>query len=250
MTSVDEYAPGSFCWVENVTDDAAAAKAFYREVMGWRIPGTSEFAMLSIERDPVGALYALPAAAWDGGARPHWLVYVATADARQTAARAHELGGEVVREPFDTGGGWAAWLRDPQGALFGLWQAGSHPGARRAGEPGTLCWPELGAEDPAAAAAFYGELFGWRPRESGSAAEPYTELDLDGTPSAGLRRPRPEAGAGWLPFFQVDDCDAAAGRTTAAGGRVLDPPTDHPGVGRMAVLADPRGAAFAVVRFG
>ena len=250
MTTVDHYRPGSFCWVENVTDDAAAAKGFYREVMGWRIPEASELAMLSLERDPIGALYALPASAWEGGARPHWLAYVAVADAGETAARARELGGEVVREPFDTGGGWSAWLRDPAGALFGLWQAGSHPGARREGEPGTLCWPELGAADRGAAASFYGELFGWRPRESGTAAEPYTELDLGGAPIAGLRPPREGAGPGWLPFFQVADCDDAARRAAAGGGRALEPPADHPGVGRMAVLADPRGAAFAVVRFG
>lgn len=250
MPRIEHYTPGSFCWVENVTDDAEAAKGFYRQVMGWHVPDRPGFAMLSIERDPVGALYALPASAWEGSAQPHWLVYVAVTDAAAAAARARELGGEVVREPFDTGGGWSSWLRDPEGAMFAVWQAGAHPGARRQGEPGTLCWPELGSADPAAAAAFYGGLFGWRPRDSGDPSEPYLELDLGGTPIGGVRRVREGAEPGWLPFFQVDDCDAVTARASEAGGRTLEPPADHPGIGRMAVLADPRGADFAVIRFG
>lgn len=248
MPTIQSYSPGSFCWVENVTDDAEAAKDFYREVMGWRIPETPGFAMLSIDRDPIGALYALPPSAWEGSESPHWLVYVAVTDAEEASARARELDGTVVRRPFDTGGGWSAWLRDPEGAIFAVWQAGTNPGARREGEPGTLCWPELGSVDPATASAFYAGMFGWLPRDSGGPSEPYLELELNGTPLGGVRRPREGAGPGWLPYFQVADCDAVAARAAELGGRVLDPPVDFPGIGRMAVLTDPRGATFAVIR--
>jgi predicted enzyme related to lactoylglutathione lyase len=42
--------------------------------------------------------------------------------------------------------------------------------------------------------------------------------------------------------------DAVADRTRERGGTVRLEPTDLPGVGRMARLADPHGARFAVLR--
>jgi predicted enzyme related to lactoylglutathione lyase len=59
-----------------------------------------------------------------------------------------------------------------------------------------------------------------------------------------------EAGgdAYWLPYFAVTDVDAVAGRARERGGAVRLEPTDVPGVGRLARLADPFGARFAVLR--
>jgi uncharacterized protein len=59
--------------------------------------------------------------------------------------------------------------RDPQGAVFALWQAGRHIGAGRVNDVGCFCWNELETTDPAAATRFYGDLFGWstRPVEGG-----------------------------------------------------------------------------------
>ena len=51
----------------------------------------------------------------------------------------------------------------------------------------------------------------------------------------------------WLPYVAVDDCDATARQAAALGGEVLAAPVDVPGVGRYAVLADPLGAAIAVI---
>ena len=53
----------------------------------------------------------------------------------------------------------------------------------------------------------------------------------------------------WMVYFGVDDVDATARLAQSLGGRQYVPPTDIPGVGRFAVLSDPQGAAFAVVRF-
>ena len=52
----------------------------------------------------------------------------------------------------------------------------------------------------------------------------------------------------WLPYFGVDDIDAAFAEATAVGGHVFVPPTDIPGVGRFALLADPQGASFYLMR--
>jgi predicted enzyme related to lactoylglutathione lyase len=58
-----------------------------------------------------------------------------------------------------------------------------------------------------------------------------------------------EAGArpGWLGYIAVKDADACASSVQAMGGRIHRAPEDIPGYGRFAVLADPQGAAFAVI---
>jgi predicted enzyme related to lactoylglutathione lyase len=52
----------------------------------------------------------------------------------------------------------------------------------------------------------------------------------------------------WLPYFMVEDCDATAGKAAATGGKAMVPPTDIPNVGRFAVLGDPQGAMFAIIK--
>ena len=52
----------------------------------------------------------------------------------------------------------------------------------------------------------------------------------------------------WIPYFQVADCDTAAAKAQELGGRVFVPPTDIPNVGRFAMLADPQGAMFSIIK--
>src|SRR5205085_5782217 len=52
----------------------------------------------------------------------------------------------------------------------------------------------------------------------------------------------------WLGYIHVDDVDAEVARTEADGGKVTMPATDIPGVGRMAMVSDPQGAPFYVMK--
>jgi uncharacterized protein len=51
----------------------------------------------------------------------------------------------------------------------------------------------------------------------------------------------------WMVYFAVTDTDAVAARCTELGGQVPVPPTDIP-VGRFAVLNDPQGGHFSIIR--
>ncbi len=51
----------------------------------------------------------------------------------------------------------------------------------------------------------------------------------------------------WMMDVDVDDCDATVAKVPAAGGTVLAEPFDVPGIGRMAVVADPQGAVFSIM---
>jgi predicted enzyme related to lactoylglutathione lyase len=52
----------------------------------------------------------------------------------------------------------------------------------------------------------------------------------------------------WLVYFAVDDCDAKVQKATGLGAQVMKPADDIPGVGRFAILLDPQGAAFAIIK--
>ena len=116
--------------------------------------------------------------------------------------------------------------------------------------PGVPCWADTTQPDPQAAVDFYGGLFGWEiedvmpPDAPGS----YFIARLRGGDVAAVSSPPPEAPpmAVWNTYIWVDSADDAASRVRDAGGRVIAEPFDVMEAGRMALFADPEGAAFAV----
>jgi predicted enzyme related to lactoylglutathione lyase len=57
-----------------------------------------------------------------------------------------------------------------------------------------------------------------------------------------------DAPTAWTTYFGVDDADKIAKQVQTLGGKVLHPPTDIPTVGRFAILQDPQGAVFGVLK--
>lgn len=119
---------------------------------------------------------------------------------------------------------------------------------------GRPCWYELTTSEGAlgAAEAFYGEVLGWSFRDSGMEGFEYHLATSSGDMVAGLMVKPADAPAEmppfWLIYFAVDDADKAAADVMAAGGQTFHAPSDIPGTGRFAVLADPQGAAFGVLQ--
>ncbi len=58
---------------------------------------------------------------------------------------------------------------------------------------------------------------------------------------------RPDQQPHWIAYVSVEDVDAAVEKATARGGAVVDPPSDIPGIGRMARIADPQGAELCLI---
>jgi predicted enzyme related to lactoylglutathione lyase len=66
-----------------------------------------------------------------------------------------------------------------------------------------------------------------------------------------MYKPSPEMGnipPHWLVYFSVDDCDAKLKQANDLGARTIAPPMDIPDTGRFAMLQDPQGAAFAIIK--
>jgi uncharacterized protein len=136
--------------------------------------------------------------------------------------------------------------------VLGLWQPGRNVGAGLVNEPGAFSWSELETRDPASAKAFYGSVFGWSFEDHEMPGlGTYTEWKLGdasigGMADIGGRMPE-EVPAHWMVYFAVDDADAAVEQVKAGGGEVRFGPVDIP-AGRFAMVADPFGAAFAVIK--
>jgi predicted enzyme related to lactoylglutathione lyase len=118
--------------------------------------------------------------------------------------------------------------------------------------PGAFSWSELVTTDPAAAAAFYGQLFGWTVEPPNPAMGGYRVVKVGEAAVAGVMDMPPGAPPmppHWGCYVTVADTDQTVARCLALGGKLLMPAMDVPGVGRMAVLQDPQGAVLSVIAY-
>jgi predicted enzyme related to lactoylglutathione lyase len=239
------HAPGTFSWVDLGTSDAQGAKAFYGGLLGWDfedmpVPDSPPYSMASIGGRTVAALYGKR----DEQAPSAWLSYVTVEDTDVIAARAAELGGTVISEPFDVmEAGRMAVLQDPTGGVFAVWQPRQSIGAQLVNDVGALCLNQLNTSDPAAAQTFYGELFGWTFQGVQSGGQEYWGINNGERLNGGMMQSEPSS---WLAYFTSADLDASAARIGELGGRLIVDPAPVPG-GRIAVAADPQGAVFALL---
>ena len=118
---------------------------------------------------------------------------------------------------------------------------------------GAPIWYELMTPDPGAVASFYRATLGWEIPPEGHDmpnGSQYREIRrADGGHAGGVLTLTPQmAGGGsrpgWMIYFDVDDVDAAVAKAQGFGATVHMPPMTMPGVGRMAMVADPHGAPF------
>ncbi len=253
MAKIESYTPGSFCWAELATTDAAAAKQFYPAMFGWTItefpiPG-GVYTIFQVDGNDAAAMYAA-----DAGIPAHWNAYFSVANVDESAAKVAPLGGKVVAAPFEVGeSGRMAAIQDPQGAMFSLWQGKRNIGATHGGPFGQVSWPELNTPDPAGAVAFYTGLFGWKTKpESGFDAAQYIEWVNNKTHIGGLLPMRGPEWQGvpphWMLYVTVANCDERAAKAKELGATICVPPTDIPNVGRFSVITDAQGAVFSLVQ--
>lgn len=124
---------------------------------------------------------------------------------------------------------------------------------REAWPEGTPGWVDLAVPDLEAARAFYPGLFGWDLVDTGEEYGGYLIGHVGGEAVAGIG-PTPPGMEGmpavWTTYIAVDDVDATAAKVTEAGGQLLYPPGDIGESGRMAIAADPTGAAFGMWQAG
>jgi predicted enzyme related to lactoylglutathione lyase len=242
---------GRFVWHDLVTNDVAAARAFYAGLFGWEFESTIRsgrpYLVARSGGQPAGGVVQRA----EGKAGPAtWLAYLSVADLEGAVQQVTSAGGKVVLGPTPVGAyGRVAVVVDPQGAPLGL-----------AGVTGTLAaepvqpllhrffWMEHLAKDGPAALAFYKGLAGYESSVAPDSRLEYHVLKRQRSRAGLLQIPPEMAGVepNWLPYVRVEDPAAMAAKAVSLGGKVLIEPRPDVRKGTLAVVSDPTGAALAL----
>jgi len=242
-----------FVWFEYVSKEPKKAQAFFGELFNW---GTQDvpmpqgaYQMIAVAGKTIGGYLPTPEGA---PAQAHWLPHLGVESAKDSAAKVKSLGGTIAKEATKIGDfGTMAVVKDPQGAVFALWQPAKTGEETPKVETGHFCWNELGSSDPEAAVKFYKAIGGFEIEGMNIGPEmgTYNVLKSGGAPRAGImKKMMAEQPTAWLPYVQVANTDATADKAKRLGATVVVPPTDIPNVGRFAIFADPQGAALGVLQ--
>jgi predicted enzyme related to lactoylglutathione lyase len=242
------HPPGTFSWVDLQTADQDGAKTFYSTLLGWDyddqpIGDGAVYSMAKLDGKSVAAIGPL-----QGDEMPsHWNCYVTVASVDATAARAKELGANVIAEPFDVmDAGRMAAFADPQGAILSVWQPNQSIGAELVNVPGALTWNDLASPDVEASSTFYRALFGWGIAEIEGAEGQYWSIANNGRPNGGIM-PMPDGGhPAWNLYFYVEDAEATTAQATELGAGTIMGPMTLPNGSTFAILRDPSNAVFSV----
>ena len=244
---------GRFVWHDYMTPDVAKAQAFYEAVIGWGAQdfGAFDYRMFTMGGVPLGGYGPFTDDMRAAGTPPHWISYVGVEDVDAAARDAEALGARILAAEDIPQVGRFAIMRDPQGAYISLYRGDVEMPEPAEPMTGDVSWHELWVPDNVAAQAFYAKLFGWE--SAGEFEDPqigvYRMFGRRGMPLGGMATLLPEmkdVPPNWLPYFKVDDLDAAVGRARREGGTVIVGPMEVPGGGRVAQCFDSLGGAFAL----
>lgn len=248
------FVPGSVWWIEVSSTDPACSRDFYARLFGWSY-------QINPTRDRGQYTTALcaggPVAGLTGVTRQPvaWRLYLASANIEHTAQVVRQRGGRVLEGPLDAPGpGRALVGMDPTGAVIGFWQPAA-PRTLHTAYPGSLSWAELNTWDGPRADEFFATVSGYHQRQIGDGISvDYTTWSRGGATMLGRLQMNenwadPDVTAHWMLHFAVNPrtgTDAAVDRVLKLGGRVDVDPYDGE-LGRIARVADPSGAVFALI---
>lgn len=228
--------------------DLAAAGTFYSKLFGWQVqPMSAELAGVIAPGGPTAALRANVPTGFPG-----MVPYVAAPDVAAMLKRIVAAGGTIERPPWSVPGvGKLARFKDPTGTTYGLTDALAPSGHPRVPMPigsnpkppaGAICHIEMYAADGAAAARFFGELFGW-----GTLATMPQYMAFD--PGAGVcgvfQSHTPTLPA--VAYIYTADVQAKLTEIEAAGGKRMGEPMRMPGAGCFGYFKDPSGTCLGLI---
>jgi uncharacterized protein len=237
---------GKFVWHEQVSDNPQQAESFYTQLFGWGtevfMPGEIDYTAISSG----GATHGGFSQAMEGAPPPHWLGHIQVENLDETIEKAKKEGGKLAAGPFDMSGvGRMGILVDPQGAFVAAYQ----PEGEGTPSEGVFVWDELGTTDVDGAQRFYEQVFGWTAKDMGEEFGGYRIFHREDDQIGGLMANQdPSIPAAWTPYVGVDDTDAMCKKATELGAGVIVEPMDVPTVGRFAILKDPQGAVFGIIK--
>jgi predicted enzyme related to lactoylglutathione lyase len=242
-------AGGDIYWFSLLTEDSAAAIAFYQGLFGWEIEPSPTGASMAVRNGtPFAGINQIEDRIPDVS-ESLWLAAITVDDLEQSVAKARELGA-TVHEEITHLPGWGSFalIQDPQGAPVSLVVPERELGGN-AGFSGWR-WAELWTHDIGAAAGFYSSVVGYELERVNIGDQFYDTFVGSGGQRNGslIALDRAEVAPRWAPYVGVTDLRAILLRVWQNGGQVLREPEeidiDAAGENRVALIADPTGAAM------
>jgi predicted enzyme related to lactoylglutathione lyase len=253
---------GQFGWVDLMSSDVEASRAFYAALFGWTsvdmaTPMGPVYTNFYRSGKRVAGMGPQPPEMAAAGVPSQWNSYVIVDSVDDVTKGVEAAGGSVVMPAMDVmTEGRLAMVADPTGAVVGLWQPQAHQGSELFDVPGAPAWNELMTRDVDRAMRFYTDVFGWRWERTDDEVEYYIgNLDTkagDDKSNCGAMPMPPlvpaEAPNVWMVYIAVADCDAAVELAQVLGAEVFFAAREM-GPGRFAGITDPSGAMLMLGSF-
>lgn len=252
----DSYENGVFSWVDLLTTDPEAAKAFYSQLFNWKfqdmpVPDAPPYSMAFKNERSVAALFLMPEDMRSQNIPPYWQSYINVEDLDASVKKCEAHGATIIDPPCDImEAGRMAIIKDPTEAMVILWQAKEHIGAGLVNEVNTFCWAELQTRGADKAVEFYKSVFGWDV-EVDDKPPFYMTCSVKGHYNCGIfdmdkvNLPA-NIPSHWAVYFNVENLDNSLELVKDLGGKALiDPVEIDPG--RFATISDPQGAVVTLM---
>ncbi|WP_455204617.1 VOC family protein [Kaarinaea lacus] len=244
--------PGKVIWHDLFTDDVRQAADFYRNVFGWHAEefhgGGKTYTLLTYNRKHIAGIVELSRTDKNEN---QWVSYISVFDINGTAAYVAGNNGKVLISPRTFyQHGQVAVFADPEGAAFGVLNSFSGDPEDRMAQAGEWVWADLFSRQPQQAANFYQGIGQYQviPDTYSTSGEDFF-LRSDGIARAGVGPlPFDDVLPNWLPYVRVRDVMDSVMQVTQFGGNILIQPTMEIFGGKLAIIADPSGAAFGIVQ--
>jgi predicted enzyme related to lactoylglutathione lyase len=246
--------PGKFVWADLVTDDVPKAQAFYGNLFRWSFQNYGGYVIAANDERPLCGMFQKPRPEGNPEAKPRWIGYMSVDNPKKAERFVTTAGGRVVAasRKFPRRGEQAIFA-DPEGVLFGVIKSSSGDPEDFLAEPGDWIWLQLLSRDGRKAAEFYRGIGNYEIIEN---HEPGRLSDLvltsDGYARATVRTIPPDrerAVPTWLPFVRVSAVGESVAKARQLGGSVLLEPSPDLFEGKVAVVADPTGAAIGLLEW-
>lgn len=246
--------PGKFIWADLVTDDVAKARNFYAQVFGWQFWGVGNYVIAMNDGQPLAGMFQKARPANDPKARPRWFGYISVPSVSKAQRAVIAAGGRVLAPAKDfPERGEQAVFADTEGAIFGVMKSSAGDPEDYLAEPGDWVWIQLLSRDARKASEFYRAVAGYEVIEN-TASNRLNDYVLvsKGFARATVRTlalKRADVNPTWLPYVRVKNVGEIIGKAREFGGSVLIEPKPETLQGKIAVIADPTGAAVGIMEW-
>src|SRR6185369_7933509 len=246
--------PGKFVWADLVTDDVLVAQKFYTAMFGWKVYDYGGYLVGHSDDRPLCGMFQRPRPKDKPESKPRWFGYISVGSVEKARRAVTQAGGRVLAEPKKLPKrGEQAVFADPEGAVFGVVKSSAGDPEDFLAEPGEWIWIQLMSRDGRKAAEFYRAVSGFEIVENtkSNRLSDYvltSEGYARGTIRT-MRNPEPKVQPTWLPFVRVKNLTESVTLAKQLGGKVLVEPKPEFLEGKVAVIADPTGAALGILEW-